>query len=42
MDLLKWVGRATMEFIGQGGLGYNFQSFDDQTNNYRDAQIMLM
>jgi len=41
-DLLKWMGRTTMEFIGQGGLGYNFQSFDDQANHYRDAQIMLM
>lgn len=24
IDILKWMGRAALELIGQGGLGYSF------------------
>ncbi|KZT10168.1 cytochrome P450 [Laetiporus sulphureus 93-53] len=34
IDILGWTGRAALELIGQGGLGY---SFDPLTNDKRDA-----
>ncbi|KAH9948647.1 cytochrome P450 monooxygenase [Amylocystis lapponica] len=27
IDMLKWMGRAALELIGQGGLGYSFDPF---------------
>lgn len=29
VNVMKWLSRAALEFIGQGGLGYTFHSLDD-------------
>jgi len=42
LDILEWMGRATMEFIGQGSLGYRFDAFGGHQNEYRDAIRRLM
>lgn len=34
VDVLTWMGRAALELIGQGGLGY---SFDPLTSDVRDS-----
>jgi hypothetical protein len=26
-DVLEWVSRTSLEYIGQGGIGYNFGAF---------------
>lgn len=38
IDLLNWMGRTALELIGQGGLGYSFDSLvDDEHNEFGDA-----
>ncbi|KAL4249729.1 Cytochrome P450 superfamily protein [Abortiporus biennis] len=38
LDMLRWVGRAALEFIGQGGLGYSFDPLvEDKPNPFGDA-----
>ena len=34
VDVLAWMGRAALELIGQGGLGY---SFDPLTEDMQDS-----
>ncbi|KZP22742.1 cytochrome P450 [Athelia psychrophila] len=29
IDMLHWFGRIALEFVGQSGLGYSFDNFDD-------------
>ena len=38
MDMCRWMSRAAMEYIGQGGMGYTFDSLDESAKNrYLDA-----
>ncbi|KAM5533696.1 hypothetical protein V8D89_012663, partial [Ganoderma adspersum] len=38
VDLLKWMGRAALELLGQGALGYSFDPLvDDTTNDFAEA-----
>ncbi|KAI5121362.1 hypothetical protein M0805_000670 [Coniferiporia weirii] len=38
IDFKKWLSRAALEIIGQGGLGYSFNALDDtKTGTYSDA-----
>lgn len=38
LDMCIWMGRAAMEYIGQGGMGYSFDSLDEtKTNKYHEA-----
>jgi hypothetical protein len=32
LDIFDWMGRTTMEFIGQGSLGYQFDAFEGRQN----------
>ncbi|EJC98472.1 cytochrome P450 [Fomitiporia mediterranea MF3/22] len=42
IDVMKWMSRAALEYIGQGGLGYSFDAFDEKKgNNYSDAMKQL-
>lgn len=36
LDVLNWMGRAALELIGQGGLGY---SFDPLTEDVADEFV---
>jgi hypothetical protein len=33
MDVMKWISRAALEYIGQGGLGYSFDALDEGKKN---------
>ncbi|KAL4249739.1 Cytochrome P450 superfamily protein [Abortiporus biennis] len=38
LDMLRWIGRTALELIGQGGLGYSFDSLtEDKPNAFGDA-----
>ncbi|KAM5533685.1 hypothetical protein V8D89_012652 [Ganoderma adspersum] len=38
VDILKWMGRAALELLGQGALGYSFDPLvDDTTNDFAEA-----
>jgi len=39
IDMLHWMSRAALEYIGQGGLGYSFRNLDDEgePNEYSHA-----
>ncbi|KAM5535768.1 hypothetical protein V8D89_010582 [Ganoderma adspersum] len=38
VDVLKWMGRAALELLGQGALGYSFDPLvDDTTNDFAEA-----
>ncbi|KAH8115665.1 cytochrome P450 [Phellopilus nigrolimitatus] len=38
INVMMWVSRAALEYIGQGGLGYSFDALDEQENNkYSEA-----
>lgn len=38
IDMSSWMSRAALEYIGQGGMGYRFDSLDlSSTNKYHDA-----
>ena len=38
IDILIWMGRAALELIGQGGLGYSFDPLEvDMTDTYGHA-----
>ena len=42
INLNKWMSRAALEYIGQGGLGYSFDALDENaTNTYSEAIKML-
>ena len=43
MDLLNWMGRAALELVGQGGLGYSFDPLiEDAHNEYGDALKQIL
>lgn len=43
IDLLNWMGRAALELVGQGGLGYSFDPLvEDAHNDYGDALKKLL
>ncbi|TDL20057.1 cytochrome P450 [Rickenella mellea] len=33
INVLKWISRGALEYIGQGGLGYSFDALDDATTD---------
>ncbi|KAM5535780.1 hypothetical protein V8D89_010594 [Ganoderma adspersum] len=38
VDVLKWMGRAALELLGQGAFGYSFDPLvDDTTNDFAEA-----
>ena len=38
VDMSTWMSRAALEYIGQGGMGYQFDALDvAKTNRYHDA-----
>lgn len=38
IDMSTWMSRAALEYIGQGGMGYQFDALDlKKTNKYHDA-----
>ena len=38
INVLKWMSRAALEYIGQGGLGYSFDALDEnKTNKYSEV-----
>lgn len=38
IDMSTWMSRAALEYIGQGGMGYRFDSLDQsKTNRYHDT-----
>ena len=42
LNVMKWMSRAALEYIGQGGLGYSFDALDEsKTNKYSEAVTML-
>ncbi|KAI5116490.1 hypothetical protein M0805_000624 [Coniferiporia weirii] len=43
IDVMSWVSRGALEYIGQGGLGYSFSALDKEkkTNSYSDALKMF-
>ncbi|KAL5482385.1 hypothetical protein ACEPAI_8979 [Sanghuangporus weigelae] len=42
VDVMKWMSRAALEYVGQGGLGYTFNAFDERIGNqYSDAMKLL-
>ena len=42
VDVMKWLSRAALEYIGQGGLGYSFDAFEGKGNNYSDTMKQLV
>ncbi|THH06777.1 hypothetical protein EW145_g3848 [Phellinidium pouzarii] len=44
IDIMGWVSRSSLEYIGQGGLGYSFSSFDvsKKANSYSEALKMFV
>lgn len=39
INIMKWMSRAALEYIGQGGLGYSFNALEENAphNKYSDA-----
>ena len=39
VDIMNWTSRAALEYVGRGGLGYNFDALDkdEQRNEYSEA-----
>lgn len=33
IDMLQWTGRGALQVMGQAGLGYSFDSFEEYSNN---------
>ena len=43
IDLMNWMGRAALELVGQGGLGYSFDPLvENVPNAYGDALKQLL
>ena len=43
VDMLNWMGRAALELIGQGGLGYSFDPLvENKENDFGDAIKQLV
>ncbi|EIM81571.1 cytochrome P450 [Stereum hirsutum FP-91666 SS1] len=42
LDVLEWMTRVALELVGQGGLGYSFETLDERkSNRYAEAVKML-
>jgi len=42
IDVMKWISRATLEYVGQGTLGHTFDALDDtKTNTYSEMLKMF-
>ena len=42
-NMLDWMSRAALEYIGQGGLGYSFDALDrTKANAYADSIKLLL
>ena len=42
VNVMMWMSRAALEYIGQGGLGYSFDALDaTKTNKYSESAKML-
>ncbi|TDL20056.1 cytochrome P450 [Rickenella mellea] len=42
VNVMPWMSRAALEYIGQGGLGYSFEALDDtKTNEYSESTKMF-
>ena len=42
LDMTAWMGRAAMEYIGQGGMGHTFNSLEEgEANRYLEASNSL-
>ncbi|EJC98496.1 cytochrome P450 [Fomitiporia mediterranea MF3/22] len=33
VDVMKWISRSALEFVGQGGFGYTFDAFNEKSKN---------
>ena len=43
LDINGWMARTTLEMLGQAGLGYSFDNFDeDSTDEYGEAIKMYL
>lgn len=43
LNMLDWMSRAALEYIGQGGLGYSFDALDrTKTNAYAESAKTLL
>ena len=43
MDINGWMGRTTLEMLGQAGLGYSFDNFlEDSTDDYGESIKMFL
>ena len=43
IDVLNWFGRTALELVGQGGLGYSFDSLTEyKHNDFGDALKAFM
>lgn len=43
LDVASWMGRAALELIGQGGLGYSFDPLvDDNKDEFAEALKLLL
>lgn len=41
LDILDWMSRTTLEFVGQGSLGYEFDALEGRQDEYRDILQQL-
>ena len=39
IEILSWMSRAAMEYIGQGGFGYTFDALEDGKRNSYNEDI---
>ena len=43
IDVSGWMGRATLEMLGQAGLGYSFDDFEgDSTDDYGESMTKFL
>ncbi|KAI5121966.1 hypothetical protein M0805_002036 [Coniferiporia weirii] len=42
MNVMKWISRAALEYIGQGGLGYKFDALDESIENEYSSSVKLL
>ena len=43
LDMLSWMGRTALELVGQGGLGYSFDNFfEDSTDAYGESVKLFL
>lgn len=42
INIMKWVSRAALEYIGQGGLGYSFDALDETKKNTYSEMVRML